>query len=127
FKHLPGKSLAIFDPLMFEIGPTKIRLNRVAFEKDNAFHFVAIPQCNSVDLCVSVVKFSKDDPPRRRRDRTENHGEDKLLAFYNDTAYDEAPGRRTSVRSRASARAMLDCGLMDFQIRRAESEFEGDA
>ena len=47
----------VFNPFVIEVGPAKFSLDGVAFEKDYAFHDVAISLCNSVDLCVSVVKI----------------------------------------------------------------------
>ena len=47
-----------------------------------------------MDLCVSVVKFSENDPAQRHGNRT---GEKKRMTFYNDTVCDEAlPNGRAS-------------------------------
>src|SRR5437763_3227721 len=36
--NLLSRRFSIFDPLMIEVGPAKVRVDRLAFEKDYAFH-----------------------------------------------------------------------------------------
>ena len=38
FNNLWRKCICVLNPLMIEAGTTKVCLNRVAFEKDDAFH-----------------------------------------------------------------------------------------
>src|SRR5438067_9326830 len=95
----------VFNPFVIEVGPANFSLDGVAFEKDYAFHDVAISLCNSVDLCVSVVKGIYHRESQREKLTA------KVLNFKPSYGHPNSPGNARRSRSLDRDRACRQTSL----------------